>query len=180
MKLWPLSLALFFLWFAASSCSLFEEEEVTLKTDLQHYLEEARSWAPMEAQINGPIETVERSYYADDHFVLSTLKPVVSLAQDYVGKLEDYEPQTLLLQGLHRRYIEAWRSHELACRTIVEAMEKKDYILLAKGTQELRRARSALRDVLAELYRLMRKEEILSPKAPPPSPAVAGNPSEPQ
>ena len=151
----------FFLFLVACSP---KNEETALKEDLQRYLEEAEKWAPVEARINGPIDAVQRSQFVNEQFVLSTLRPIVSIAQDYVRELEGYQPETLTLQDVHRQYIEAWRSHHLACATIVEAMEKQDYILLAKGTEGLREARMSLRDVLAGLSQLLVQSGLRSPE----------------
>ena len=103
-------------------------------------------------------ETVERRSLR-----VVTLRPVVLLVQDYVGKLEGYHPETPALQDVHRQYIGVWRSHQLACETIVEAMEKRDYVLLSKGTKNLNEARSALLTVLDGLSELLVESGLRSP-----------------
>jgi hypothetical protein len=164
---------LLFIVFSPSTVGIASgQEEEALKQDLQRYLEEAQGWASTEARINGPIDNVQSSHFVNDQFVISTLSPVVSLVQDYVGRLENYQPQTPTLQTVHQHYVGAWRFHHLACTTIVEAMEKKDYILLAQGTKGLREARSTLLDVLDGLSQLL-VESGLRPEEQSPGPATA-------
>jgi hypothetical protein len=159
----PSALIILCLALLITACSP-KEEEVVLKESLQQYLEKAQDWAPIEARINGPINAAQRSQFVDDQFVLSTLRPVILIVQDYLKELESYQPETSALRDLHQQYIEAWRSHYLACATIVEAMEKKDYVLLAKGTEDIRGARAALLDALAGLSQLLVEAGLRSPE----------------
>jgi hypothetical protein len=75
-------------------------------------------------------------------------------------------------------YIEAWRAHYLALASIIDSVEKKDYIQLATSNNALLEAQRSVSDTLADLARLMREAGLRSdspgnqqstPPAPPPS-----------
>ena len=166
------------LYLCLSLCLLFvsgcpRPNEHNAKEDLTHYLDKARLWAATEAQINTAIASVRKDQFVHDDFVATTLKPAVGIARDYVQELENYRPQTPSLYNVHQEYIEAWRAHYFALAAVVDAVEKKDYIQLAKANSDLLEAQRSVSDALADLARLMREAgiqpETLSdqPPAPP-------------
>jgi hypothetical protein len=129
-------------------------------------------------QINAAIAKVREDQFVHDDLVISTLRPIVSVSQEYIQQLENHHPRTPPLRNVHLEYIEAWRAHYLAFASMIDSVEKKDYIQLAKANNDLLEAQSSVADALADLARLMREAGLRSdppgdqqsrPSAPPPS-----------
>lgn len=151
-------------------------KESNVKEDLTRYMDQARLWAAVEAQINNAISSVRRDQFVHDEFVSETLKPIVGVAQQYVGQLESYQPRTPPLYNVHQEYIEAWRAHYFAMASLVDAVEKKDYVQLAKANNDLLEAQRSVSDALADLARLLREAGMRSetPSGQPPAPPAEG------
>src|SRR5215471_14133456 len=64
------------------------------------------------------------------------------------------------LQNVHHEYTEAWRAQYFAMSAIVEAVEKKDYIQLAKANNELLEAQQSLANASADLAHLLHEAGI--------------------
>jgi hypothetical protein len=151
-------------------------KESAVKGDLTRYLDQARLWAAVEAQINNAISSVRRDQFVHDEFITETLRPVIGVAQQYVEQLESYQPHTPPLYNVHQEYIEAWRAHYFAMASMVDAVEKKDYVQLAKANNDLLEAQRSVSDALADLARLLREAGIRSEPPPdqPPTPPTEG------
>jgi hypothetical protein len=159
------------------SCAFFplgcSSKESNVKEDLTRYMDQARLWAAVEAQINNAIATVRRDQFVHDDLVRETFKPVIGVAQQYVQQLESYHPATPPLYNVHQEYVEAWRAHSFAMAAVVDAVEKKDYVQLAKANNDLLEAQRSVSDALADLARLLREAGLRSeapteqPLAPP-------------
>ena len=132
-------------------------EGTSAKADLTQYLDKARLWAAAEAQINNAIAKVRADQFVHDDVVIGTLRPIVGVSQEYVQQLENYHPQTPPLRNVHLEYVEAWRAHYLAIASIVDSVEKKDYIQLSQANNDLLEAQRSVSDTLADLARLMRE-----------------------
>ena len=166
-----LSLCLFLL----SACP--RPEGTSAKADLTQYIDKARLWAATESQINTAVAKVREDQFVHDDLVVDTLRPVVGVSQEYVQQLENYQPQTPPLRNVHLEYVEAWRAHYLALATIIDSVEKKDYIQLAKANNDLLEAQRSVSDALADLARLMREAGLRSDSAgDQPSPPLAPPP----
>src|SRR6266849_248588 len=174
MKCQALSiLRLPFCAFILSGCS---SKESNVKEDLTKYMDQARLWSAVEAQINNAISAVRRDQFVHDDLVSETLKPAIGVAQQYVQQLENYQPRTPPLYNVHQEYVEAWRAHYFAMAALVDAVEKKDYVQLAKANNDLLEAQRSVSDALADLARLLR-EAGLRPETPseqPPGPPSEG------
>lgn len=150
-----------------------KSKTANLKDDLLQYLEKARLWAAAEGQINSAIATVRRDQFVHDDLVVETLKPAAGISLEYVQELERYHPQTPPLANVHQEYIEAWRAHHFSIASLVDAVEKKDYIQLAKANNDLLEAQRSVSDTLADLARLLREAGVQrepSLEEPAPSP----------
>ena len=157
----------------ACGCS---SKESKVKEDLTKYIDQARLWAAVEAQVNNAISTVRRDQFVHDDLVVETLKPAIGVTRDYVQQLENYQPRTPALYNVHQEYIEAWRAHSFAMAELVDAVEKKDYIQLAKANNDLLEAQRSVSDALADLARLLREAGLRSetPAESPPAPPSEG------
>ena len=174
MKCQALSiLRLTFCAFILSGCS---SKESNVKEDLTKYMDQARLWSAVEAQINNAISTVRRDQFVHDDLVSETLKPAIGVAQQYVQQLENYQPRTPPLYNVHQEYIEAWRAHYFAMAALADAVEKKDYVQLAKANNDLLEAQRSVSDALADLARLLREAGLRSetPAEQPPGPPSEG------
>ena len=76
---------------------------------------------------------------------------------------------------VHQGYIESWRAHEFALVSVVDAVERQDYIQLSRANDELLEAQRSVSDVLAALARLLR-EAGLTPDTPTGRPARTPKP----
>jgi len=130
-------------------------------------MDEARLWAVIESQINNAIIAVRRDQFVHDDLTIKTLKPIVAVTQEYVQKLENYHPQAKPLQNVHQEYVEAWRAHQFAIAAIIDCVEKKDYIQLAKASTDLQEAQRSVSDALSDLARLLREAGLRSETALP-------------
>lgn len=150
--------------------------EHDIREDLTQYLDRARLWAATEAQINNAIASVRRDQFVHDDFVVETLRPTIGTAREYVQELEQYQPRTPPLYNVHQEYIEAWRAHYFAIAEIVDAIDKKDYIQLAKANSNLLEAQRSVSDALADLARLLKEADMQreSPPEQPSSPPTEG------
>ena len=172
------TLCFIFCLFVLFSCSPRESD---VKGDLTQYMNKARLWAAAEAQINTAIFKVRQDQFVHDDFISETLKPVIGVAQQYVQQLENYQPRTPALYNVHQEYIEAWRAHYFAMAALVDAVEKKDYIQLAKANNDLLEAQRGVSDALADLARLLREAGMQSepPADQPPASPEEGFPGSP-
>ncbi len=179
---WAFFLSLFLL--LLSACPRPGDDPT--KVDLTQYIETARSWAKTELQINAAIAKVREDQFVHDDLVISTLRPIVDVSQKYVQQLESHNPRTPPLRNVHLEYIEAWRAHYLAFASMIDAVEKKDYLQLAKANDDLLAAQNALADALTDLARLMQEAGLRSappgnqqsrPSAPSPGSPGSGGPA---
>lgn len=164
---------LFYLCLCLISPFACKPKTANVKEDLEQYIDKARLWAATEGQINNAIATVRRDQFVHDDLITETFKPAIGIARDYVQELEKYQPRTQPLGNVHQEYIEAWRAHYFSMAAIVDAVEKKDYIQLAKANNDLLEAQRSVSDALADLARLLReagvqKEPEPGEQAPPP------------
>ena len=140
-------------------------EAVSVQDDLTAYMDQARLWAATEAKINNAIASARKDQFVHDDFVLETMRPAVGVAREYVVELERYEPKSPALAQVHQGYIESWRAHEFALVSVVDAVERQDYVQLSRANDELLEAQRSVSDVLAALARLLR-EAGLAPDTP--------------
>lgn len=133
---------------------------VNIKEDLSQYVEKVRAWATLEKPIKDAITKARRDQFVHDDFVLEALKPAVDASRHYVQELENYHPLTQPLINVHKEYIEAWRIHSLLLASIVDAIEKKDYIQLAKSNTDLFDAQQSSSATLEDLARLLQEAGI--------------------
>lgn len=158
-------------------------EVSSARDDLTQYMETARSWAATELQINAAIGKIREDQFVHDDVILATLRPIVDVSQKYVQQLENHHPRTPPLRNVHLEYIEAWRAHYLALATMIDSVEKKDYIQLAKANDDLLQAQRSVADTLADLARLMQEAGLRPPssgdqKSSPFAPPSPGSGSE--
>ncbi len=158
-----LTLSLLFIWLAVLPGCQFEE--ISVQDDLTTYMDQARLWAATEAKINNAIAGVREDQFVHDDFVLETIRPAIGVAREYVVELEGYEPQSPAVMQIHQGYIESWRAHEFALVSVVDAVERQDYVQLSRANDELLEAQRSVSDVLAALARLLR-EAGLAPDTP--------------
>ena len=158
-----LSVPVLCLWCVVLSGCL--PEAVSVQDDLTAYMDQARLWAATEAKINNAIASAREDQFVHDDFVLETMRPAVGVAREYVVELERYEPKSPALAQVHQGYIESWRAHEFALVSVVDAVERQDYVQLSRANDELLEAQRSVSDVLAALARLLR-EAGLAPDTP--------------
>lgn len=146
-----------------SACQV--EQQPDIRGELSTYMDQARSWAAAEARINTAIAGVRQDQFVHDDFVLETMRPAIGVAREHVTELERYEPQSPSLARVHEGYIESWRAHEFAMVSIIDAIERQDYVQLSRSNDELLDAQRSVSDSLAARALLLR-EAGLAPDPP--------------
>lgn len=160
---WGLYLCLCLL---ALGCSR-SPQETHVKADLTQYLNQARAWVAAEEQVNTAVMRVRADEFVHEDVVVGTLRPAIDIVQKHIQTLEQYQPRTPRLSGLHQQYIKAWRAHALAMAAVVEAMEKKDYVRLATAKNEMAVAQNAVGTALNGLAGLMEETGLREKPTPP-------------
>ena len=144
--------------FALGGCTSREEEQTNVAQDLRTYVEAIQGWEPKEKLVLAALARVKRSHYADDDFVLKTLKDTLPQVRSHIEKVEKFEPQTMDVSELYDRYLQGWRDLEDAVQDVITTVERKDYLGLAKAKNRMETAQAhiftsyALLDDMLELH----------------------------
>lgn len=149
--------------FVFSHCAT--PQETSIKDDLEQYRELHKSWQETESKISGAIAIARRDQFVHDDLTINVLTPFIGFTQEYVRKLEEYQPKTLPVSNIHQQYIEGWRAHQFAIASAVDAAERKDYIQLAKATADLRQAEQSVINTVSNLNRLAEQAGLLEAPA---------------
>lgn len=153
-------------------------QEVNIKDDLEQYRQHHKSWQETENKISGAIAIVRRDQFVHDDLTINVLTPFIGLTQEYVGKLEEYQPKTLPVSNIHQQYVEGWRAQQFAIASAVDAAERKDYVQLAKATTNLRQAEQSVVNTVSNLNRLAEQAGLIERPAEPDPAAPAAPPAQ--
>jgi len=83
--------------------------------------------------------------------------------QLHLAEIDRYHPMTPTVGEVHERYRHAWEDLHDAFSTVIDSMQRKDYLQLSKGTEALRTSREELLMVAAALSILMEDSGLKEP-----------------
>lgn len=134
-----------------SACTSPPARDPAVVEDVLQYVQKIKKWEPVEAETLKAIKDVRANQFVDDEYVVATLGAVMDDMQLHLAEIERYQPRTAPVTEVHDRYRRAWTALHGAFTAIIEAMERKDYLALSRGTENLRTARQELLLVAAAI-----------------------------
>lgn len=143
--------ALALLMLLALACTSTPARDPAVVQDVLDYVAKIKKWEPVEAKTLKAIRDVRESQFVDDEYVVATLGGVMDDMQIHLAEIEHYQPRTAPVAEVHERYRRAWQDLHDAFSAVIEAMQRKDYVALSKGTDSLRTSRQELLLVAAAL-----------------------------
>lgn len=139
----------------AVSCTSQPVRDPAVVEDVLQYVTKIKKWEPVELETLTAIKDVRESQYVDDEYVVATLSGVMDDMQLHLAEIDRYKPRTPPVTEVHDRYRKAWQDIHAAFKSVIAAMERKDYEALSKGTEGLRASRQELLLVAAAIGILM-------------------------
>jgi hypothetical protein len=150
-----LRVALFFLLATLASCTSPPARDPAVVEDVLQYIAKIKKWEKVENEALKAMADVKRSQYVDDEYVVATLGGAMDDIQLHLAEIGQYRPATPPVTEVHERYRKAWQDLHDAFQAVIDAMQRKDYVALSKGTEGLRTSREELLMVAAALSILM-------------------------
>src|SRR5512140_237339 len=140
----------------AAACARAPARDPAVVEDVVAYVDKIKKWEPVETEVLRAIHDVRRSQYVDDDYVVSTLGSTMGDVELHLEEIDRFRPRTPQVAQVHERYTKAWHALHDSFAAIISAMQRKDYLALAHGTEEMGRARDELVTVAAALSLLMK------------------------
>lgn len=138
-----------------AACTTPPARDPAVVEDVLQYVTKIKKWEKVETEALKAIADVKRSQYVDDEYVVATLGGAMDDIQLHLAEIGQYQPSTPPVTEVHERYRKAWQDLHDAFQAVIEAMQRKDYVALAKGTDQLKSSREELLMVAAALSILM-------------------------
>ena len=154
---------------ALAGCARTPARDPAVVADVVEYVDRIKKWEPVEVEVLKAIHDVRQSQFVDDEYVVSTLGGAIDDVELHLDEIDRFRPRTAKVMQVHDRYRKAWHDLHDSFAAIIAAMERKDYVALAGGTQAMGRARDDLVTVAAALSLLMKETGL---KEDPQAPAV--------
>lgn len=148
-----------------AACSRPPARDPAVVEDVLQYVAKIKKWEPVEAEALKAIHDVRQSQFVDDEYVVATLGAVMDDMQLHLAEISRYQPMTPTVTEVHDRYRHAWQDLHDAFSSVIESMQRKDYVQLAKGTEALRTSRQELLLVAAALSILMEDSGLKEPES---------------
>jgi hypothetical protein len=146
-----------------AACTRPPARDPAVVEDVLQYVAKIKKWEPVEAEALKAIHDVRQSQFVDDEYVVATLGGVMDDVQLHLAEINRYQPMTPTVTEVHDRYRRAWQDLHDAFSTVIESMQRKDYMQLAKGTEALRTSREELLMVAAALSILLEDSGLKEP-----------------
>ena len=138
-----------------ASCTSPPARDPAVVEDVLQYITKIKKWEKVENEALKAMSDVKRSQYVDDEYVVATLGGAMDDIQLHLAEIGQYRPATPPVTEVHERYRKAWQDLHDAFQAVIDAMQRKDYVALSKGTEGLRTSREELLMVAAALSILM-------------------------
>lgn len=139
----------------ALSCTSPPARDPAVVEDVLQYVAKIKKWEPVEIEALNAIKDVRESQFVDDEYVVATLGGVMDDVQLHLAEIDRYQPMTPAVTEVHGRYRKAWHDLHDAFTAVIDAMQRKDYLALSKGSDGLRASRQELLLVAAALSMIM-------------------------
>jgi len=139
------------------ACTSPPTRDPAVVEDVLAYVAKIKKWEPIELETLKAIKDVRESQYVDDEYVVATLSGVMDDMQLHLAEIERYQPRTAPVTEVHERYRKAWNDMHDSFTSVIESMERKDYVELSKGTEAMTRSRDELITVAAALNLLLKE-----------------------
>lgn len=139
-----------------AACAPAPSRDPAVVQEVTEYVARINQWAAVEEKVLKAYGKVRESQYVDDEYVIATLGSVMDDIELHLAQIERYSPRTAPVVQVHQRYLSAWRGLHDGFAASIDAMRRKDYLALSKGTETMRRARSELITVAAALNLLLK------------------------
>ena len=136
---------------ATLSCTSQPARDPAVVEDVLQYVAKIKKWEPVESETLKAITDVRESQFVDDEYVVATLGAVMDDMQLHLTEIERYQPRTAPVTEVHARYRKAWSDLHDSFTAVIEAMQRKDYVALSKGTESLKTSRQELLLVAAAI-----------------------------
>lgn len=140
----------------ALGCASTPTRDPAVVQDTLEYVAKIQQWERVEIEALTAMRQVQRSQFVDDDYVIATLGGVMDDVELHLAEIEAYRPRTRPVLDVHERYHAAWSDLYDAFALVIETMERKDYVTLAKGTEAMKRSRNDLVTVAAALSLLLK------------------------
>jgi hypothetical protein len=147
----------------AVACTRPPARDPAVVEDVLQYVAKIKKWEPVEAEALKAIHDVRQNQFVDDDYVVATLGAVMDDMQLHLAEIDRYHPMTPTVGEVHERYRHAWEDLHDAFSTVIDSMQRKDYLQLSKGTEALRTSREELLMVAAALSILMEDSGLKEP-----------------
>jgi hypothetical protein len=147
----------------AVACTRPPARDPAVVEDVLQYVAKIKKWEPVEAEALKAIHDVRQNQFVDDEYVVATLGAVMDDMQLHLAEIDRYQPMTPTVTEVHERYRHAWQDLHDAFSTVIESMQRKDYLQLSKGTEALRTSREELLMVAAALSILLEDSGLKEP-----------------
>jgi hypothetical protein len=141
----------------AIGCATTPAKDPAVVQETLAYVAQIKQWERVEVEVLKAIRDVQRSQFVDDDYVVATLGEVMDDVELHLAEIDAYKPRTPPVAEVHERYRTAWRDLHDSFALIIDTMERKDYVTLAKGTEAMRRSRGELITVAAALNLLLKE-----------------------
>lgn len=145
------------------SCTSPPARDPAVVEDVLQYVAKIKKWEPVEAEALKAIKDVRESQFVDDEYVVATLGAVMDDVQLHLAEIKTYQPMTPPVTEVHERYRRAWQDLHDSFTAVIDAMQKKDYVALSKGTESLRTSRQELLLVAAAISILLEDSGLREP-----------------
>lgn len=149
----------------AIACTSPPARDPAVVGDVLQYVAKIKKWEAVEIAALKAIKDVRESQFVDDEYVVATLGGVMDDVQLHLAEISRYQPMTPAVREVHERYRRAWQDLHDAFTAVIDAMERKDYQALAKGTEGLRASRQELLLVAAALSILLEDSGLKEPES---------------
>jgi hypothetical protein len=127
------------------------------RTDLRAYLEQSRSWAPIEGETARTLERILATEFVDEAEVLRQIADSRPRILTHMKTARAYEPHSKAVGQIHARYLSAWDVLLRAYDAIEQGFQTGDYTRLARGREAMAEWRDGLLRVARDLRELMER-----------------------
>ena len=157
-------LGLCFLMIASLGCA--SSRSGALRSDIERYLQQMSSWAPIEAETARTLERILATEFVDEAEIRHQIADDRPRVLAHLERARAYSPQTATLQELHRTYLTAWQQLLDGYAAIELGFASGDYTNLSRGRESMASWRDGLVRIARQLGDLAEHEGIptTSPK----------------